>query len=253
MVKNFDINEQKYSIRCKYYCGKDPHSVTDIVIATYGFGGNKDNSATEKFAERLISKYKHFGVVVFDWPAHGADSLNRFLPDECVTYFDLAVNYARQEMHAQNLYAYGTSLGGYITLRYLTEHGDPFRKIALRCPAINLYDIMMADITPDEQTKLDRGKEIVRGYTRKIRLTSEFFDQLRAADVRKREYFDFADDMLILQGTKDAFIPFDTVREFAEDNVIELIRMENADHPFSDPGIMDLAISKIIDFFHPEQ
>ncbi|MDY5112559.1 MAG: hypothetical protein SPE66_02470, partial [Bilifractor sp.] len=72
MVKNFDINEQKYSIRCKYYCGKDPHSVTDIVIATYGFGGNKDNSATEKFAERLISKYKHFGVVVFDWPAHGA-------------------------------------------------------------------------------------------------------------------------------------------------------------------------------------
>lgn len=59
--------------------------------------------------------------------------------------------------------------------------------------------------------------------------------------------------MLILQGTKDAFIPFDTVREFAEDNVIELIRMENADHPFSDPGIMDLAISKIIEFFHPEQ
>ena len=253
MVKNFDINEQKYSIRCRYYCGKDPRSVTDIVIATYGFGGTKDNSATEKFAERLIAKYKHFGVVVFDWPAHGADSLNRFLPDECMRYFDLTVHYVLEGMHAENLYSYGTSLGGYITLRYLTEYGNPFRKIALRCPAINIYDIMVADITPEEQTKLDRGREIVRGYTRKVRLTSEFFNQLRASDVRKREYFDFADDMLILQGTKDEFIPFDEVRQFAEDNVIDLIPVENADHPFSDPGIMDLAISKIIDFFHPEQ
>jgi len=252
VVKYFDINEQKFSIRCKYYLGKDPRAVTDIVIATYGFGGNKDNSATEKFAERLIAKYKHFGVVVFDWPCHGADSRNRLLPDECMTYYQLVVQHALEEMHAEKLYAYGTSLGGYFTLRYLKEYGNPFHKIALRCPAINIYQIMTADITDEEQAKLNRGKEIVRGYTRKIKLTQEFFEQLKAVDVRRMEYFDFADDMLILHGTKDEFIPFEEIRQFAEDNVIELLPVENADHPFSDPHIMDLAISKIISFFHPE-
>ena len=46
-------------------------------------------------------------------------------------------------------------------------------------------------------------------------------------------------------GTKDN----KAVEKFAENNVIELYPVENADHPFSNPGYMDYAIQKIIDFF----
>lgn len=250
--KHFDINEDGYSIRCLFYFGKDQHAVTDYVIATYGFGGNKENHPVRTFAERLISKYKHFGVICFDWPCHGADARNKLILSECMTYFDLVIRYVRNEWKAERIYTYGTSFGGYITLKYLAEEGNPFEKIALRCPAINMYDIMASRISDDEWNKLNRGKEILRGYTRKIKITREFLEELKAGDLTKYEYFDYADAILILQGTKDEFVSMDVVRKFCDDNVIELISVENADHPFSDPHIMDLAISKIIDFFHPE-
>ena len=53
MEKYFDINESGFSIRCKLYYNKDLHNLPHIVVATYGFGGNKDNKAIEKFAERI--------------------------------------------------------------------------------------------------------------------------------------------------------------------------------------------------------
>ena len=55
MEKYFDINESGFSIRCKLYYNKDLHDLPHIVVATYGFGGNKDNKAIEKFAERLTT------------------------------------------------------------------------------------------------------------------------------------------------------------------------------------------------------
>lgn len=251
--KHFDINEDGYSIRCLIYYGKDRNAVTDYVIATYGFGGNKENHPIKTFAERLISKYKHFAVIAFDWPCHGADARNKLILGECMTYFDLVVRYVQKDLKAENLYTYGTSFGGYITLKYLPEKGNSFHKIALRCPAIKMYDIMASRITDDEWNKLNRGKDILRGYTRKIKITKDFLDELKEGDITGYEYFDFADDILILQGTKDEFVPIEEVRKFCDDNVIEMIPMENADHPFSDPHIMDLAISKIIDFFQPER
>lgn len=252
MEKHFDINEDGVSIRCIYYFEKQPRDVADIVIAAYGFGGNKENKAAQKFAERLIAKYRHFGVVCFDWPAHGADAQHKFTLSESLMYFDRVIRYAKNEMGAARVYAYGTSFGGYVTLAYIAQNGNPFEKIALRCPAIHMYKIMDSRITEDERAELRRGREIVRGYTRKIGISQAFLDELRACDITKYEYFDWADDILILQGTKDEFVPFKDVQKFADNNVIEMIPVLNADHPFSDPHIMDLAISKIIDFFNPK-
>ncbi len=83
MEKYFDINESGFSIRCKLYYNKDLHKLPHIVVATYGFGGNKDNKAIEKFAERLTTKYHGYGVVCFDWPCHGKDARNKLILDEC--------------------------------------------------------------------------------------------------------------------------------------------------------------------------
>ena len=65
---------------------------------------------------------------------------------------------------------------------------------------------------------------------------------------QQHDYIDYADDLLIIHGTKDEIIPFEVSAEFADRNVIELIPMENGDHRFTDPRIMDFAIHTIIEF-----
>ena len=85
MEKLFDINEKGYSVRCKLFYDKDIHSIDKVVIATHGFGGFKDNKSVEKFAERIDTKYKGFGVITFDWPCHGQDARKKLLISECQT------------------------------------------------------------------------------------------------------------------------------------------------------------------------
>ncbi|SEA10445.1 hypothetical protein SAMN02745687_01769 [Lachnospiraceae bacterium NK3A20] len=248
--KYFDINEGGFSVRCKLYYDKDARNIPNIVIATYGFGGDKDNHAVAKFAERILSKYKGFGVICFDWPCHGRDARNRLIPEECLTYLDLVGDYAEKEFQAENLFNYSSSFGAYITLRYLHERGrNPYRKIAFRCAAIKMYDAIWAGVSADDQAKLAKGKEIIRGYERKIKLSQDFFDDLREHDVSQNDYMGYADDILMIHGTRDNMAPIEEAEKFSDDNVIELVEVENADHPFSNPDYMDLAIGKIISFF----
>ena len=65
MQKYFDINESGFSVRCKLYCSS-VSAVKRAVIFGHGFGGHKDNKAAEKFAAKIISKYKDFGVITFN-------------------------------------------------------------------------------------------------------------------------------------------------------------------------------------------
>lgn len=254
MDKYFDINEQGFSVRCKYYYDKNPHTAERIVIATYGFGGNKDNKAVEKFADRLISKYHGYGVICFDWPCHGKDARNRLDAEECITYLDLAVRYAREVMHAEHVYNYSSSFGAYITLRYLEEKGeDPFEKTAFRCPALRIYDSLTAHLSEDDWGKMKKGKEITMGYDRKMKIGADFFEDLRTHDVSSGDFISYADSILMIHGTKDEMVPIAVTREFSENNVIDLIEVDGADHPFSNPKHMDLAIQKIISFFAPQE
>ncbi len=252
MEKYFDINEQGFSIRCKVYFEKDLHSLKHIVLATYGFGGNKDNKAIEKFADRITTKYKGFGVVCFDWPCHGKDARNKLILEECLTYMELVIAHIKSEMGAEDIYNYSSSFGAYVTLRYLKNHDNPFRKTAFRCPAIKMYDSMAAHVTDEDWNNLNKGKEILRGYDRKIKISLGFLQDLKTNDVSSYDYMDYADDIIMIHGTKDEMAPISVAEEFSENNVIELIKVENADHPFSNPKYMDYAIQKIQEFFVPE-
>ena len=108
--------------------------------------------------------------------------------------------------------------------------------------------LMQTIMTAQELEKENSGKPVMVGFDRKVRIDRAFLDELASYDVFEHEYFDAADDILIIQGTKDEIIPFDLVKQFAEQNVIELIVAENADHRFSDPKIMDLAVANTIHF-----
>ena len=249
MQKYFDINEQGCSIRCKLYCA-DANAVKRVIVCCHGFASSKESASYATFAQRAVAKKKGTAVIVFDWPCHGDNARTNLVLDECATYLHLVVEYAKSRFDTDELYAYGVSFGGYLLLKYLSENGNPFRKVALRCPALDMHralrDVIM---TADDVAKLEAGKPVLVGFDRKVRISPEFMDELVSFDLLSREFFDYADDLLIIHGTDDEIVSFDVARKFAEDNVIEFVAVEGADHRFHDPKKMDAAISRIIGFF----
>lgn len=249
MEKYFDINEAGYSVRCKLY-GPEGRRYERAVLCGHGFSGHKDNRAAERFARYFLSKRKDAAVVTFDLPCHGADGRKKLRLEDCGAYMDLVVKQLRERFGAEDLCAYATSFSGYLVLKAISEQGSPFRKIALRNPAVNMRQALEGTIvSPEAMRQLQKGKSVLVGFDRKIKIDGEFLRELEQADITGRDFSDYAGKILILHGTKDEVIPFESVRAFAENNLLDFVPVENADHRFTDPTLMDNAIVRITRFF----
>ena len=252
MTKYFDCNRGGHSIKCKLYAN-DPRAIRNLVIFGHGFGGHKDNKACERFAETLLSKRKDAAVLVFNWPGHGDDVKKRVTLSDCDDYLRLILEFAQEEYHPAALFGYATSFGGFVFLKYLAAHGSPFRRLALRCPAVDVYEALTTRIlTPQDKAKLEKGKDVDVGFDRKVRINQEYLDELSRVDLFAMDFLDYAENLLILQGTADEVVSYDAVFRFADQNLIELIPFEHADHRFHDPAKMGAAIADILKFFTPE-
>ena len=248
MHRYFEINEGGHNIRCKLYYS-DLKNISRCVIFCHGFTGHKDNAAAEKFAQRMLSKYKGCAMITFNWPCHGDDVKKKLTIADCDAYLELVIRYAQQKF-TDELYCYATSFGGWLTLKYISEHGSPFRRIVLRCPAVNMHEALTQTIMGQaERELLQKGKEIAVGFDRKVPVSPAFLESLRENDIRRRDFLDHAEDMLILQGTGDEVIPFREVQTFADNQLIEFIPVEKADHRFRHPGTMETAIKAILEFY----
>lgn len=248
MQKYYSVNERKLSVRCKLYA-KDPGTISEVILFGHGFGGHKDNKAAETFANRVLDKNKGAAVVTFDLPGHGEDARKPLALSDCLTYFELVIEDIQKKYHPKSLDAYATSFGGYLVLVYIAERGNPFGKIALRCPAVNMYESLTGTImSEDDLARIKKGKTVPIGFDRKVDITQGFLEELKAADITKNDYIDYADDILILHGTKDEIIPIAASKAFADDNLIDFIEVEHADHRFSDPQIMKATVAEIVRF-----
>ncbi|MBO5109961.1 MAG: alpha/beta fold hydrolase [Clostridia bacterium] len=249
MQRYFEINAEGHNVRCKLYYN-DLRSIRRAVIFCHGFGGHKDNSAAEKFAERVLTKYKNVATVTFNWPCHGDDVKKKLRLADCDTYLRLVIAHVRESLGAESIYCYATSFGGYLALKYVKEHGNPFMKIALRCPAVNMYDVLTTAImNEDDMVPLRKGKERMIGFDRKIPVDLPFLLELQENDVRAWDFLDYAEDIRILHGTADELVSFDEVQHFADEQLIEFVPVERADHRFKDPLKMELAMKSILDFY----
>ena len=101
----------------------------------------------------------------------------------------------------------------------------------------------------EELDMIRRGKTVQVGFDRKIEVNRQFLADLEESDIQKMDYLDYAEDILILHGTKDEVVSFEAGEKFAENNLIEFIPVENADHRFQNPACMELATKKILEFF----
>ncbi len=245
----FSINEEGYSIRCKLY-GSGARTYSRMVIFGHGFGGHKDNRAAEKFSNKLLSKVKDIAVVVFDWPCHGDDARKNLRLDTCNQYLSIVIRYIKEKYDVKELYGNATSFGGYLFLKYIHENGNPFKAVTLRCPAIKMYDVITAVILSEEDKHLlAKGKPVLAGFDRLVKIENDFLEDLKSHDISHNDYKDVADSLLIIQGTKDEIVPPQDVFDFASANDILCVRVENADHRFTEPTKMDEVIKNMIDFY----
>ena len=249
MFQYFEIHAEGHLIRCKRYYQNHRGAGRAVIFGT-GFAGHKDNNAANGFAEKLFSKVKDIDVIVFNWPSHGDDIKKRLTLADCDAYLGAVIGETKQRFGVRELYAYATSFGGYLVLKYISEHGNPFRKTALRCPAVDMYDVLTRTIMQhDEYDMIMKGRDIEVGFDRKITVTRDFLESLKENDIRGRDFMDYADDILIVHGTADEVVPVESSRKFAEDNVIEFIPVEGADHRFQNPQHMSLANKYAMEFF----
>ena len=249
MYRYFEINEGGHNIRCKLYYS-DLKAISRCVIFCHGFGGHKDNAAAEKFADRMLTKHKGCAMITFNWPCHGDDVKKKLTLRDCECYLTLVIDHARRKFGTDALYCYATSFGGWLALKYISENGSPFRRTVLRCPAVNMYDALTQTIMDSgDLDALKKGKDIAVGFDRKIPVTLRFLEELQENDIRTRDFLDYAEDMLILQGTADEIVPFAEVHDFSENQLIEFVPVEKADHRFRHPQTMEFAIKQILEFF----
>lgn len=249
MHRYFEINGKGHNIRCKIYC-QDLKLIERVVIFGHGFGGHKDNGAAEKFANRLISKYKKFAVITFNWPSHGDDVKKKLKLEDCSDYLELVVDYVRQKYTEDEIYSYATSFGGYLTLKYIYEHGNPFRKVSLRCPAVNMYDVLTTAIMgAGELDALRKGQEVPVGFDRKVLVTPALLEELKINDIRQWDFLDYAEQIDIIHGTSDEIVPYDGAFAFADNNCISFFPAEGADHRFQHPDKMEQAVKRILEFY----
>ena len=245
----FNINDAGLNIRCKLY-SEGQGEVKTLVICGHGFGGHKDNRAAERFSKHVTDKNHGVALLTFNWPCHGDDVRKTLRLNDCDAYLSAVLSWAKARYPNAALFGYATSFGGYLFLKYISEHGNPFLKIALRCPAVPMYDVFAASIMDaDDFERIRKGKPVPVGFDRKVAIDRTFLDEIRDADIAKRDFLPYADDLFILHGTKDEIVPFDRVKAFAEDNVIDFEPVENADHRFQSPEKMDFAIARICAFF----
>ncbi|MCF0105617.1 MAG: alpha/beta fold hydrolase [Holdemanella sp.] len=249
MERYFNINEAKHSIKCKLYAERfnDIHSV---IIFCHGFGGHKDNNAAYNFAQKTIKKHKDIVLITFNWPCHGDDVKKKLRLEDCDMYLHFVLKYVQEIWKDVNVYCYGTSFGGYLTLKYIKEHGNPFKKIALRSPAVCMYDVLKNRIlSNDDWDRLQGNKEVSAGFDKKIFIDKQYVEQLKHNDITQYDYIDLCEDILFIHGSEDEIVPFETVYDFSNDNIIELVVIEGAEHRFRNVDHMNQANEAIWKFF----
>ncbi len=223
------MQHEKHNVRCKVYT-PDDGEIENMVIFGHGFAGHKDNKAAERLADKLISKNKGFALITFDLPCHGDDVKKKLYLEDCITYYNIVVNGSKDMLGAKKLYINATSFGAFLVLKYISEKDNPFEKIVLRSPAVNMYHVVSNSLVTNEiREKLSKGKEAMIGFDRKVIINQQFLDDLESTDL--------------------LIAPFEDARKLAEENVIEFIPIEGADHRYKDIKKMEYANAVAVEFY----
>ena len=248
-TKYFTVNSNGCSIRSKIYY-TDLAGIRRVILGCHGFGGDKDNTASRKVAEKILPSHKQTALVTFDWPCHGEDARRSLCLADCGKYLATMLDYVRGTYSPDSLCGFAVSFGAYLTLKYINENGNPCEKTVLRSPAVDMYNTLSANILGEtEREALSKGRDVLAGFEKKVRISRGFWEELAANDIQERDYSAEKGKLLLLHGTADQIVPPPAVERFAERNSLDYIPFEGADHTFRNPVLMSEAMNYAEAFF----
>ena len=223
-----------------------PENPAGIVIAMHGFAGDRTSRAIALLRSAVTER--GFGIISFDWPAHGESPTDELSVRACLSDLETVVTSVKGRYPGLPLTAFGTSFGGYLTLLYHHLHPGTFGKVILRAPAIRMYHSLRQNImSAEDLAALDRDGSYRFGYERILTVTRDFLAELQTNDL-DRLYGDRpCPEIFIIHGTADEIAPFEYSRDFSQRHGSELYPIDGAGHRFLNPGelpeVIDRAVS----------
>lgn len=126
-LKINNIPAKLYNAECP--CG--------TVLAVHGFGGSKESAAISALAEKIN---RHgLNVLTWDLPAHGerTETAEALSIDRCIGEIKNMEKYISENIGGV-MCVFATSFGGLCMLHRISESKDPYHRIVLRVPAVNM-------------------------------------------------------------------------------------------------------------------
>ena len=211
-------------------------SIEHIVLYGSDFGKKADTASGEQLALFLNREKSNTAVIAFDWPCHGSDQSDSFRLADCSQYLLRLTEYIHTRFNPNAISVYAVGFAANQVLRYIREYKNPFHRIVLRSPILNMYDVLINRILSEENRKdLLKGREVNIGLNRPVSKTQ--IKALLSEDIALDSFAEYCDDICIIHGTEDEIVPVEHVKTFAAINQIEdTLLIEAADHGLTDPS-----------------
>lgn len=229
--------ELKNKIQVKMFM-PEGEAKNEIFIICHGFGSAKDGRTTEIMARKLNEN--NFIAVSFDFPGHGEskEPLEKLTVENCISYINEVFEYIKNEFKNCEISILATSFGAYVTINKLVqEDKNEFKNIVLRCPAIDMKNILINTLIKGNIDTFKAEGKIQGGFDGNKELEYSFYEDLCEHDILKT--YNKKEKMLIIQGTEDDVAPIKDTYEFIKkDNEnIKLISLEGVKHSMTNKEV----------------
>lgn len=213
----------------------------EIFLICHGFGSTKDSRSTEIMARELNKN--NFIVVAFDFPGHGEsiEPIEKLTVENCISYINEVLEYTKNEFKNYEISILATSFGGYVTINKLIQDDkNEFKNIVLRCPAIDMKNIVINTLIKGNIEKFKEEGKIKCGFNGEIELKYSFYEDLCKYDILKT--YNKKEKILIIQGNEDDVAPIQDTYEFVKKDKenIKLIPLEGVKHKMTDEELEKL-------------
>jgi len=242
-------NGRDYGLPCLYSIdGREKI----VCVVVHGFGSSKNSITAKMMLEEL--PLLGVGAISFDLPAHGESEVDgEFLRlENCLADLAAVENLARNLAPEAEIVYFASSFGAYITLLYLAGRKNGGGRAFLRSAAVSMPRLHTW-LSPAQKAELETAGEIILKaseyeYSRDLKVTQGFFDDLDKSDVFKLWREGFA-EICMIHGDKDETIPIGDARSFAERFDVPLIVVPGGDHRLSTPGAPEQVLKTAAEFF----
>lgn len=237
------------NIPMKIYNAKDAQGA---VIAVHGFAGSKESTAIEMLAKRVCEKGS--SVISFDLPAHGerTEPFSEMSVQRCIDEIINVEEYAKSTIGGK-LYAFATSFGGMCLLNRLEHKPDPYDRIVLRVPAVNMARTLLTiSAAFDSSFSIEKAEKYGFRFNmgKEYEIPFRFYDELmKYGCLRSSDKWSGNRLLTIWSGRDELVCPADTERFLELNPTIRSICIENSDHRMTDPENLAYALNNAAEHF----